>query len=81
MASTFRWESLRSHDIPLERPGRKGASDGIRLRETQDFTAADQTEPTRVPTYHPRWAFIQLCITLALWGVCIAGVKLVITGL
>ena len=37
--------------------------------------------PINQARYHPRWAIMQLCITLALWTAVIAVVQLAITWL
>jgi hypothetical protein len=73
-ALVYERRRARAFDEPLEngRPlpqGKQGDLDG------------GATAPASKPLYHPHWAIMQLCITLALWVAIATAAKVAITWL
>jgi hypothetical protein len=82
-----------NRDPPYERAYRAHATRALQACDLRDrLPRADRHQvpeeaygirgaPIGKAPYHPRWAIMQLCITLALWTVVAVGVKLAITWL
>ena len=65
-------------------PGSSDYRDRIPWQAHHDMPAESYSArgaPIGKAPYHPRWAIMQLCITLALWTAVAVGVKLAITWL
>jgi hypothetical protein len=56
---------------------------GFRRQESRSPSCAADiyVQPRDPRSFHPRWAMMQLGITLALWAVVIVGLKLLVSSL
>ena len=77
MAPVFHVDSLKRQGGPFEVRRRNDQGSGVRWHGSQWIDEL-KAEPT---PYHPRWAVIQLCITLALWFGLIVGVRFLVISL